>query len=231
MICDITTWIPHYHILTLQCHALRHLYYIYGLQGASGFGLGGRNCATIFYWRHLGGNLCYVTCSSENGPAFARHSERVCRDELLVRENWTLPQASMNILSVYTERFPCGADLANCRALLQNWLQPNCQVFWSYDYPDSRDLKRKRDDGDDGDDGDDHDARREAKRRRHSGTREHKRDFTEMYKPLRLATAKTSSSHNDMMITGEIADPQLLPVLLKYRETRTLYKHTAYTTS
>lgn len=153
MICDHTTWVPHFHPFALLCHQLRALYFQHGIWGNNG--LGGRNCATIFYRRHLGGNICHVTCSSESGVGASRHSERVCYDELLAREGWGGGHAAGQVLLVYTERFPCGPQNHNCFGFLDGWLPDDTAVFWSFLWPDANDFykptgktKRKRDDSD-----------------------------------------------------------------------------------
>ena len=175
IICNATTWVPYWCAIATTCHQLRLLHFRYNLLGAGGMGLGGRNCAAIFYRRVLGGNLCHVTNSSESGVGASRHSERVCYDELIQREGAMPPVIEF----VYTERFPCGRDNQNCMAFLNNTMPSRTPVFWSFDWPDSADIDT-RDDPDDQPHGrkrgpdadDDYDKRRGAKRRRAQGTKD-----------------------------------------------------------
>ena len=136
VICNDTTWVPYFSAVATTCHQLRALYFQHDMAGRSGAGLGGRNCAAIFYRRVVGGNLCHVTNSSESGVGAARHSERVCYDELTQREGAMPPVIEF----VYTERFPCGPDNQNCLAFLNRTMPDNTVVFWSFDWPDSTDI-------------------------------------------------------------------------------------------
>ncbi|MGO9809860.1 MAG: nucleic acid/nucleotide deaminase domain-containing protein [Isosphaeraceae bacterium] len=146
------------------------MYYQYNMAGAGGLGLGGRNCATIYYRRAVNGNLCHVTNSSVSGVGTSRHSERVCYDDMIEREGGR-PQV---IALVYTERFPCGPQNMNCLGFLHGHMPNGTAVFWSFEWPDAADIgdppkggkKRGRDE-------DDVSMRkRVAKQRRAEGTRE-----------------------------------------------------------
>jgi len=209
MICNQSTWVPHFHVIAGLCHQLRALY----IQNNLG-DLGGRNCATIFYRRVHGGNICHVTNSSVSGVGTAYHSEIACRDDLLEREGWTLAHAAGQIEFVYTERYPCGPENANCHNVLLHWLLPNTAVFWSFNWPDASDIytgdseTKQKDRGPDWDE-----AKRDAKSQRAQGTKDldwsmRDIDYSGGGGPGAIATA----------LAGEIKSPMLMSVVSTYSE-------------
>jgi hypothetical protein len=206
--CNDTTWVPYVHMFAVNCHQLRLMYFRYGLEGG-GHGLGGRNCATIYYRRVVGGNLCHVTNSSESGIGAARHSERVCYDEMLSREGGMPPVIEL----VYSERFPCGPQNMNCLAFLNAVMPAGTPVFWSFDWPDASDLggRLKRKHEDDGDD-----PKREASRRRAEGTRDLKLYHRDLdYK------GSAGGGDDSVTVVGE-ADQRVATTLRAFRDEKKL---------
>jgi Xanthomonas XOO_2897-like deaminase len=201
VICDQTTWIPYFHVLAVNCHQLRLLYFQHGVEGAGGHGLGGRNCATIYYRRVVGGNICHVTNSSESSVGAARHSERVCHQEMIAREGGMPPV----IECVYTERYPCGPANMNCLGFLNANMPNGTPVFWSFDWPDAVDIVKlggpdKRKDPDD-------EAKRDAKRRRKEGTRDLKLYHRDLdYRGSVVAGGEVGSG-GSVTVAGEVEMP------------------------
>lgn len=146
MICDQSTRVSYYHAIATHCRRLRQLYGLSRAMGGYGLGgLGGRNCATV--WFNVAGNVRHVTCSSEATPGlgYSKHSEKACFDDIQ-RE---LAEGA-EVVQVYTERFPCGPQNQNCFNFLQQRLDPDVRVYWSFDWPDASFFtgKRKREDPD-----------------------------------------------------------------------------------
>ena len=200
MICNATTWVPYFNPVATGCHQLRALYHQHNLGD-----LGGRNCATIWYRRVANGNLCHVSCSSESGVGAARHSERVCQDELLAREGWTVVQAAAQIICVYTERFPCGPQMHNCFNFLNGWLAAQTPVFWSFEYPDAKDIDDPSDD-----DGAATQGRKaeKAKQLRAQGTK----DLKDYQRDIDYASA--TGAQNVRVQHGAVSDPVMEKLLL-----------------
>ena len=162
MICDGSTWVPYTDEKTRHCRELRRNNLIPGIVGTD---LGGRNCATFWYWHPAFAGFRHITCCSESASEaswppgqsyYSNHSERVCYEELRNAE----PGAW--IFLVYTEREPCGpgAGMQNCRAFLGGLLDPWVSVYWTFRYPPTPpgfspppppppSRKRPRDGGDD----------------------------------------------------------------------------------
>ena len=211
IVCNMTTWVPYFHVIAGRCLQLRLMYFQHGIQGAANQGLGGRNCATIYYRRVAGGNLCHVTNSSESGVGAARHSERVCWAEMVAREGG-VPAI---IECVYSERYPCGPQNQNCYAFLDANLPHGTHVFWSFEWPDVADTfgpkpkKRKKDgDGDYDDQMKKYKAAAEkARTAREAGTR----DLKHYQRDIDYAgSVKTKA---DITIDGLVDDPQTITLL------------------
>ena len=63
MICDGSTWVPYTDEKTRHCRELRRNNLIPGIIGTD---LGGRNCATFWYWHPAFAGFRHITCCSES---------------------------------------------------------------------------------------------------------------------------------------------------------------------